>query len=178
MSYISPSGDSVRSPYTFTPLFHRHHLLILLYCTLLRNQIVCKRYGSDNGNRNWSAGPWKVGCSFAISLKALHTEKKMSENPKDPQKGSMPKCRPVWEREVLIKDANVVHGGGCKPGEERIAVVKKPPKAVHPNVAVMKNGGLVNLFTKIRGKSAFIKKYKMPRSALLSALIMLFLYQR
>ena len=118
---------------------------------------MCKRYGSDNGNRNWSAGPWKVGCSFAISLKALHTEKKMSENPKDPQKGSMPKCRPVWEREVLIKDANVVHGGGCKPGEERIAVVKKPPKAVHPNVSVMKNGGLVNLFTKIRGKSAFIK---------------------
>ena len=116
-----------------------------------RNQIVCKRYGTDNGNRNWTAGPWKVGCPFSLSLKALHTERRMTENPKDPEKSIAPKCRPVWEREVLIKEAHVLHGGGCRPGEERVVVMKKAPKAVHPNVVVLKGGGLVNLFTKIRG---------------------------
>ena len=118
-----------------------------------RNMLCCKRYGSDNGNRNWSQGPWKVECPFSLSLKALHTERRLTENPKDPEKNLAPKCRPIWEREVLIKEANVVHGGGCKPGMERaVAVVKKPPKAVHPNVTVMKHGGLVSLFTKIRGE--------------------------
>jgi hypothetical protein len=93
-----------------------------------RNMLVCKRYGSDNGNRNWSAGPWKVGCPFSISLKALHTERRATENPKDPGKNLGPKCRPVWEREVLIKEANCTHGGGCRPGEERVVVAKKTPK--------------------------------------------------
>ena len=123
-----------------------------------RNQIVCKRYGTDNGNRNWTAGPWKVGCPFAISLKALHTERRMTENPKDPERSIAPKCRPVWEREVLIKEANVLHGGGCRPGEERVVVAKKAPKAVHPNVVVLKGGGLVNLFTKIRGEWCKIER--------------------
>jgi hypothetical protein len=93
-----------------------------------RNMLVCKRYGSDNGNRNWSAGPWKVGCPFSISLKALHTERKMTESPKDPERSNLAKCRPVWEREVLIKEANCLHGGGCRPGEERVVVVKRPAK--------------------------------------------------
>lgn len=29
----------------------------------------------------------------------------------------------------------------------------KPPKAIHPNIVTMKNAGLVNLFTKIRGET-------------------------
>lgn len=103
-----------------------------------RNMLVCKRYGSDNGNRNWSAGPWKVGCPFGLALKALHTERKMTENPKDPEKATVPKCRPVWEREVLIKEANCLHGGGCRPGEERALVVKKAPKV---RLALAATGG-------------------------------------
>ncbi|KAL7485551.1 hypothetical protein ACHAW6_011146 [Cyclotella cf. meneghiniana] len=118
-----------------------------------RNMLCCKRYGSDNGNRNWSQGPWKVECPFSISLKALHTERRLTENPKDPEKNLGPKCRPIWEREVLIKEANCIHGGGCRPGAERALAAKKSPKAVHPNVTVMKNPGLVNLFTKIRDEN-------------------------